>query len=198
MKWLRAQGPNVTVGAVWKRCERGDWLLWQLEEAYGYAGGPTYRKIFNKVKAVCKRLTVTAVRRDLKTLTALKKARAAEIKNSSRKLKPRAIDAEWVDEWINWARYWLYRNQRQSRGEIWVAQQEMLQTTGCFSGLGKLAISIDCALSLADFSTYEKADLWDGIGVLETLAFMVAPKERAAERQRHADAIRKSIPEWPG
>lgn len=86
MEQRRALGPDATQ-AVWYRvCDRGDWLLWQLERH------PQWHEIQPVVRPVVDRIIARAIRHGVKSL--------------------RRVRSEEATAYLRWARRWLIGEDR--------------------------------------------------------------------------------------
>jgi len=76
-------GPGATQADWWLVCDRGDWLIWQLQRL----PADELRPVRAALHRATERIVARAIRRAQKSL--------------------RGVRAEWATQWRRWARRWL-------------------------------------------------------------------------------------------
>lgn len=77
MEARRALGPGATQADWWRACDRGDWLIWQLERVGRATDNPALTRAIERIAA-------RAIRRGMRSLVGVRE--------------------EWATTWRRWAR----------------------------------------------------------------------------------------------
>ena len=88
-------GPGATQADWWRACDRGDWLIWQLERVGMDRDNPALARALDRIRA-------RAIRRAQRVL--------------------RGVRAPWATAWRRWARRWLSGEDRR-REAAWAAAE---------------------------------------------------------------------------
>ena len=83
MEWRESLGPTATQADAYLACDRGDWLIWQLDKLTP----EQYAKIKPALNRAIEKIVARAIRRGVKSL--------------------RGVRAEWATDYRRWARRWL-------------------------------------------------------------------------------------------
>ena len=101
MEWRESLGPTATQADAYLACDRGDWLIWQLDKLTP----EQYAKIKPALNRAIEKIVARAIRRGVKSL--------------------RGVRAEWATDYRRWARRWLSGEDR-----TWAAAREAAAAAG--------------------------------------------------------------------
>ena len=175
MDQRRALGPDKSQSDWWLACNRGDWLIWQLQ-----------RLPREELKAVLPAL-----------LRALDKITYRAVENTAAAQALLAVTGDEIPEVLEWAKGWL---SGQDRSESAAESAESAARSAARSAAASAARSAAWSARSAAWSAAESVEsaAWSVAWSAAESARSARSAAWSAELQQQADDIRAEIPTWPG
>ena len=178
LEWRKSLGPDATQADVWRLCQRGDWMIWQLR----------YGLLIDELRAVMPAL-----------LQAAEKTVEREIRRVSGLL--RGSGEYWAAIWQAWAETWLSGVDRSSASARRAAADTKTTEWLAWADAARAAARVAwVAETQAVWMTgdVETSSAWVAAVTAPSRAVEAVWKTTQEDEQAQADAIRAGIPEWPG
>ena len=191
MEWRESLGPTATQADAYLACDRGDWLIWQLDKLTP----EQYAKIKPALNRAIEKIVARAIRRGVKSL--------------------RGVRAEWATDYRRWARRWLSGEDRTwaaareaaaAAGEAaWEAAREAAEAAGEAAWEAAWAVAREAEAAAGEAAweaawAVARAAAREAAGAAARAAAREAARAaaEAAELKLQARDIRREIPAWTG